>query len=108
VIAERSAILLALVIKLYRNQTDHGDETEGLEREGLKMERLEREGEKRLFIVKSKTKEKCRFKVPSAVALLNYISSVILWRIFAKLEFSRGILYNKQLNYKKRRIRGRI
>ncbi len=34
-----------------------------------------------------------RFIVPPAVALLNYISSGILWRIFSKLEFSRGFLY---------------
>ena len=43
----------------FGNQTDHGDETEGLEREGLKMERYgrdrsEREGVKRLFIVEAK------------------------------------------------------
>ncbi len=31
------------------------------------------------------TKEKHRFTEPSAVALLNYISSGILWQIFAKL-----------------------
>ncbi len=28
--------------------------------------------------------------MPPAVALSNYISGGILWRIFAKLEFSRG------------------
>ncbi len=28
-----------------------------------------------------------------AVTLLNYISSGILWRIFPKLEFSRGFLF---------------
>jgi hypothetical protein len=38
------------------NQTDKGDETEGLEMEGLEMkiyevERMEKEGVKRLFIV---------------------------------------------------------
>jgi hypothetical protein len=40
----------------FNNQTDQGDETEGLKREGLEgerkeMDRLEREGVKRLFIV---------------------------------------------------------
>jgi hypothetical protein len=35
----------------HNNQTDQGDETEVLEREGLKMEELEREGAKRLFYV---------------------------------------------------------
>ncbi len=40
------------------------------------------------------TKEKCRFTVPPAVALLNYISSGVLWRIFSpNLNFSRGFLY---------------
>jgi hypothetical protein len=29
----------------FSNQTDQGDETEGLEREGLKMERYERKGQ---------------------------------------------------------------
>ena len=32
--------------------------------------------------------------MPPAVALLNYISSGILWRIFPKLESSRGFLIN--------------
>jgi hypothetical protein len=36
---------------------------------------------------------RCRFRVPPAFPLLNYISCGILWRIFAKLEFSRGVLY---------------
>jgi hypothetical protein len=35
------------------------------------MERLKREEVKRLFFVKSPTKEKCRFTVPPAVVLLN-------------------------------------
>jgi len=39
---------------------------------------------KRLFFVKSPTKEKCRFTVPPAVPLLNHISSGILWRIFCQ------------------------
>ena len=51
------------------------------------MEKFKSEGVKRLFFVKSPTLEKCRFTVPPAVALLNYISCGILWRIFAKLEF---------------------
>jgi hypothetical protein len=46
------------------------------------MEILKREGVKRLFCVKFPTKEKWRFTVPPAVALLNYISSGLLWRIF--------------------------
>ena len=46
------------------------------------MDRLKREGVKRLSFVKSPTGEKCRFTVPPTVALLDYISSGILWRIF--------------------------
>jgi hypothetical protein len=58
------------------------------------MDRLKREGVKRLFCVKSPTKEKCRFTVPPAVALLNYISSSFtLADFFPKLRFSRGFLY---------------
>jgi hypothetical protein len=39
-------------VSLYKNLTDQGDETEGLEMEGSEMEeRLAREGVKRLFIV---------------------------------------------------------
>jgi hypothetical protein len=45
---------------------------------------------KRLFIVEAKHEKKCRFTVPPPVALLNYISSVILWRIFAKLGYFAG------------------
>ena len=37
------------------------------------------------------TKEKCRFTVPPAVALLNYISSGILWRIFCQTGTFRGV-----------------
>ncbi len=40
---------------LYRlgnyNQTDRGDETKGLEREGIEIEVLEREGVKELYFV---------------------------------------------------------
>jgi hypothetical protein len=49
------------------------------------MDRLKREGVKRLFCVKSPTEEKCRFTVPPAVALLNYISSGYFGGFFAKL-----------------------
>jgi hypothetical protein len=44
------------------------------------MDRLKREGVKRLFFVKSPTYKKCRFTVPPAVALLNYIK---LWYTLA-------------------------
>jgi hypothetical protein len=55
------------------------------------MEILKREGVKILFCVKSPTKEKCRFTVPPAVALLNYISCGILWRIFCQTGTFRGV-----------------
>jgi hypothetical protein len=48
------------------------------------MEKLKREGVKRLFFVKIPTKEKWRFTVPPAVTLLNYISYGILRRIFCQ------------------------
>ncbi len=35
----------------FNDQTDQGDETEGLKRDGLEMEGLEREGVKELFFV---------------------------------------------------------
>jgi hypothetical protein len=37
------------------------------------------------------TIEKCRFTEPPAVALLNYISSGILWRIFCQTGTFRGV-----------------
>jgi hypothetical protein len=55
------------------------------------MGRLKREGVKRLFFVKSPTKEKCRFTVPPAVAMLNYISSGILWQIFCRTGIFCGV-----------------
>ncbi len=73
----------------FGNQTDQGDETEGLEREGLKMERY-REGQigeggcEETFHCLSQTWETCRFTVPPAVALSNYISCGIRWRIFCQ------------------------
>ena len=55
------------------------------------MEILKREGVKRLFCVKSPTQEKCRSTVPPAVALLNYVSCGILWRIFCQTGTFRGV-----------------
>ncbi len=79
----------------FGNQTDQGDETEGLEREGLKMERygkgqIGEGGCEETFLCLSQTKEKCRFTVPPAVTQLNYISSDILWRIFCQTEIFAG------------------
>jgi hypothetical protein len=74
----------------FNNQTDQGDETEGLQREGLEMERyigkrqIGEGGWEKTFHCLIQTKEKRRFTVPPAVALLNNISSGILWRIFSQ------------------------
>ncbi len=42
------------------------------------------------------TKEKCWFTVPSAVALLNYTSCGILWRIFRQTGTFRGVFSTYQ------------
>jgi hypothetical protein len=48
------------------------------------MERLEEGGCEETFHCLSPTEEKCRFTVPPAVALLNYVSCGILRRIFSQ------------------------
>jgi hypothetical protein len=69
-------------------------ERDGLEIKGLlEGEGLEREGVKRLFVVKT-SKETFRFTVPPAVAFLNYILEVVHFRrFFPNCDFSRGFLY---------------
>ena len=67
-VSERSAILLVLVIKL----------TKETRREYA-------------YHCLSLNWEECRFTVPPAVALLNYISSGILWRIFCQTGTFRGV-----------------
>jgi hypothetical protein len=55
------------------------------------MERLHGEGGcEETFHCLILSKEKCRFTVPSEVAPLIYISSGILWQIFAKLGYFAG------------------
>ena len=79
--SERSAILLVLLIKLtqdtrrrvWRGRDMYGEIGKGQIGEG---------GCEETFHCLIQTKGKCRFTVPPAVALLNYISSGILWRIF--------------------------
>ncbi len=83
-VAERSAILLVLVLKLTketrqrdrrwrdRSATDHGG-------------RVWRD-----FSMLKPNQRKRGFTVPPAVALLNYISSGILWRIFCQTRTFRG------------------
>ena len=82
-VAERSAILLVLIIKLtqetrrrvWRGRDMDGEIGKGQIREG---------GCEETFLCLSLNCEACRFTVPSAVAPLNYISRSILWRIFCQ------------------------
>ncbi len=92
-IAERSAILLVLVIKLtketrwraWRGRDREGEIGKGQIREG---------GYEWTFHCLSQTWETCRFTVPPAVALLNYISSGILWWIFSQTGIFAGFSLN--------------
>ena len=64
----------------FNNQTDQRDETEGLEREGIRggeigNGQIEEGGCEETFLCLSLNREACRFTVPPAVALSNYISS---------------------------------
>jgi hypothetical protein len=80
-IAERSSILLVLVSNWPRRRGEglgEGGIRDGQKREGD----IEKEGCEETFHCLIQTKEKCRFTVPPGVALLNYISCGILWRIF--------------------------
>jgi hypothetical protein len=52
---------------------------------------IEEGGCEQTFLCLRLTKEKCRFTVPSAVALLNYISSGLLWWIFCHTGTFRGV-----------------
>jgi hypothetical protein len=82
-IAERTAILLVLVIKLTKETRKRV--WRGRDREGeIGKRQIVEGGCKETFHCLSQTWETCRFTVPPAVALLNYISSGILWRIFCQ------------------------
>ncbi len=56
---------------------------EGGIKEG-KIREIGEEGCEETFHCLILTKEKCRFSEPPAVALLNYMSCGILWRIFCQ------------------------
>jgi hypothetical protein len=82
-IAERSAILLVLVIKLTketRRRAWRGRDRDG----GIGKGQIREGGYEWTYLCLIQTKEKCRFTEPPAVALLNYISCGILWRIFCQ------------------------
>ncbi len=88
-VAERSAILLVLIIKLtremrrrvWRGRDMDGEIERGQIREG---------GCEETFLCLSLNWEACRFTVPPPVALLNYILSGILWRIFGQTRIFAG------------------
>jgi hypothetical protein len=89
-IAERSAILLVIIIKLTqetRRRVWRGRDMGGETGKGQIVEG----GCEETFHCLIQTKEKCRFTVPPAVALLNYVSSGILWRIFCQTVTFRGV-----------------
>ncbi len=80
-VSERSAILLVLVIKL--TQETRRRVWRGRDRDGeIGKRQIVEGGCEETFHCWSQTWETCRFTVPPAVALLNYISSGIHWRIF--------------------------
>jgi hypothetical protein len=82
-IAERSAILLVLVIKLTKETSRRA--WRGRDRDGEIGKGQIREGVYEwTYLCLIQTKEKCRFTEPPAVALLNYISCGILWRSFCQ------------------------
>jgi hypothetical protein len=95
-VSERSAILLVLVIKLtkvtrrraWRGRDRDGEIGKGQIREG---------GYEWTFYCLSQTWETCRFTVSPAVALLNYISSGKLWRIFSQTGIFAGFSLNTVL-----------
>ncbi len=82
--AERTAILLVLVIKLTketRRRAWRGRDRDGEIRKG----QIEEGGYEETYHCLNQTWETCRFTVPPGVTpLLNYISCGILWRIFCQ------------------------
>ncbi len=89
-VSERFAILLVLAIKLtketrprVRRGRDRGGE--------IGKRQIVEGGCEETFLCLSLNWEACRFTVPPAVALLNYISSGIFWRIFLPNWNFRGV-----------------
>ncbi len=91
-IAERTAILLVLKIKLTKETRRRA--WRGRERDGeIGNRQIVEGGYEETFLCLIQTKKKFRFTVPPAVALLNYISSGILWRIFCQTGTFRGVFF---------------
>ncbi len=89
-VAERSAILLVLIIKLTKATSRRV--WRGRDREGeIGKGQIGEGGCEETFHCLILTKEKCRFTEPPAVALLNYITCGILWRIFYQTGTFRGV-----------------
>ncbi len=89
-IAERSAILLILIIKLTKKTRRRV--WRGRDRDGeTGKEQIMEWGCEETFHCWSQTWETCRFRVPPAVALLNYLSSgKRLADFFPNCDISRG------------------
>ena len=88
--SERSAILLVLAIKLTKEtkgRVSRGRDTDGKIGEG----QIGEGGCEETFHCLIQTKEKCGFTLPPEVALLNYTSSGLLWRIFCQTGKFRGV-----------------
>jgi hypothetical protein len=82
-IAERSAILLVLAIEL--TKVTRRRAWRGRDRAGeIGKRQIVEGGYEWTFHCLNQTWETCRFTVPPEVALLNYISSGKLWRIFCQ------------------------
>ncbi len=89
-VSERSAILLVLLIKL--TQETRRRDWRGRDRDGeIGKRQIIEGGCVETFHCSSQTWETCRFTVPPAVALLNYIRSGIFWRIFSQTGIFRGV-----------------
>ena len=92
-IAERSAILLVLAIKL--TKVTRRRAWRGRDRAGeIGKRQIVEGGYEWTFHCLSQTLETCRFTVPPAVALLNYISSAKLWLIFSQTGIFAGFSLN--------------
>jgi hypothetical protein len=82
-VSERSAILLVLIIKLTKETRRRA--WRGRDRdEEIGKGQIREGGCEWTYLCLIQSKENCRLTEPPAVALLNYISCGILWRIFCQ------------------------
>ena len=93
-------ILFVLVIKLTYRRRDGGFREGGIRDGKIGDGEIERGGCEYTFLWLSLIWDTCRFTVPPAVPLLNYISCGILWRIFLpNWDISRGFSLNNIIKY---------